>query len=194
MHYRMRYLLLSACLFLFACGSEQDDAASTVNEDRPSTPIEMKRAQIAPGTGEERMAQIAPPPPVCRILPESEIISIMGGNVQIPMPATRSHTTFNSCQYEIDGPNWTGTLLLETPDDNAKTQDLTAEVNAGSNPVMIKGNKAVFSNENRILAVLAPTPYRIKFTTLTAADVPPPYDAAARRELLIKFAEAVTLN
>lgn len=174
---------LFLCFLAFACGNESTDGTGT---DAPTV--------ISPeGTDEDRMSQIAPPPPICFYLTEAEVLNLFEAGVKIPMAGSRSPGSFNSCQYTLESDKWSGTLVLEMPETVTKIQAIRDEVAGakGADAVKIGDFNGRIKNDGRILSVEAAKPFRVKFSALPKQGFPLEIDAAARRELIIKLATAV---
>jgi hypothetical protein len=179
MMYRLLLLIFSLSFFLVSCGSDGTEEAEETG--------------IVEETDEERMAKIAPPPPVCVFLTEAEVLSLFEAGVQVPMPGHRAATSYNSCQYELSSPDWSGTLIVEMPEDPSGLQSIVDEVAGakGKDAVKIGEYAARIKNGGRIISVEAGKPFRVKFTALPLNGKPAPFDEDARRELIIKMAEGV---
>lgn len=176
--------LLFLSLIAFSCGG--NDAAAEAETDTPVT--------IAPeGTDEERMSKVAPPPPICVYLTEAEVLSYFEPGVQIPMAGTRAPSSFNSCQYTLDSKEWSGFLVVEMPEVTNKVQSIRDEVAGakGADAVKIGDYSGRIMNDGRVLSVEAGKPFRVKFSALAKAGFPEAFDAAQRRELIVKLAQAV---
>lgn len=175
--------LLSLLFLAFACGSE---SASDTTQDNPSV--------VSPkDTDEDRMSQIAPPPPVCVYLTEAEVLDQFAAGVRIPMSGSRAPGSFNSCQYTLDSKEWSGFLVLEMPEATTKIQAIRDEVAGakGSDAVNVGDFKGRIKNEGRVLSVEAARPFRVKFSALPKQGFPQPMDEAARRALILELAQAV---
>lgn len=176
-------LFLFAFAFLFASCST-DDAPI---EDGATTAADAEKQN------EERLQQVAPPPPVCVYLTEAEVLSYFEPGVQIPMAGSRAPSSFNSCQYTIDGKEWSGFLVLDMPEANLKVQSIRDEVAGatGADAVMVGEYKGRILNDGRVLSVEAQKPFRVKFSALPKVGFPEAFDSGQRRELIQKLALAV---
>lgn len=177
--------LLFLCFLAFACGN---DAAEETGTDAPAN-------TEAAGSNDDRMSQIAPPPPICVYLTEAEVLDLFDAGVRIPMAGSRSPGSFNSCQYTLDSKEWSGFLVLEMPEEVTKIQAIRDEVAGakGADAVKVGEFNARIKNDGRILSVEAAKPFRVKFSALPKQGFPDPMDGAARRELILKLAQAVIL-
>ena len=178
--------LLFLALVMLNCGG--DTATETTDATEQKTP-----AALAEGTDEERMNQVAPPPPVCVYLTEAEVLSFFEPGVQIPMAGSRAPASFNSCQYTLDSKEWSGFLVLEMPEATNKVQSIRDEVAGatGDDAITVGKFKGRIMNGGRILSVEAAKPFRVKFSALAKTGFPEAMDAAQRRKLIIQLAEAV---
>lgn len=176
------FALLLLGILMFNCGGSETVA--------PEETVVMEKPMES---DEERMNQIAPPPPVCVYLTEAEALSFFEPGVQIPMAGSRAPSSFNSCQYTIESSDWSGFLVLEMPEVTTKVQSIRDEVAgaAGADAVKIGAYNGRIMNDGRILSVEAGMPFRVKFSALPKQGFPVPFDAAQRRELIVKLAEAV---
>ncbi|MEM6769607.1 MAG: hypothetical protein AAF597_03390 [Bacteroidota bacterium] len=176
------FLLL--CLLAAACGNEATTDPAT---GAPAT-AEAGKAD------EDLISQIAPPPPICVYLTEAEVLDFFEAGVRIPMAGTRSPGSFNSCQYTLDSKEWSGFLVLEMPETVTKIQAIRDEVAGakGADAVKVGEFNGRIKNGGRVLSVEAAKPFRVKFSALPKQGFPEPMDEAARRELILKLAAAVT--
>lgn len=181
--YRLFILTISLSFFLVSCGS---DAAEDGNANDNAT-------KFVEESDEERMAKIAPPPPVCVYLTEAEVLGLFEAGVQVPMPGHRSATSYNSCQYELASGDWSATLVVEMPEDPSDLQSIIDEVAGakGKESLTIGDYPARIKNGGRIISVKAGKPFRVKFSALPLNGKPEPFDEDARRELIVKMAEGV---
>lgn len=175
------FLLL--CFLAFSCGTD------TTTETETDTP----QASEVEASDEDRMSQIAPPPPVCVYLTEAEVLDLFDAGVRIPMAGSRSPGSFTSCQYTLDSKEWSGFLVLEMPEAVTKIQAIRDEVAGakGADAVQLGKFNGRIKNDGRILSVEAAKPFRVKFSALPKQGFPEPMAEAARRELIIKLANAV---
>ncbi len=184
------FVLPLLSLFLLA-GCQQDAATD------PATTIETAEDRTAREDREnaERLSQVAPPPPVCFYLNEAEVLTIFGSDTQIPMPGHRATTSYNSCQYEIDGPGraWTGTLVVEMPENSSDIQNIRDEVAGakGADKVSVAGAPARIMNDGRVISVDGKQVFRVKFVAIGRGGVDGPFDVEARLKLIQELALAV---
>ncbi len=173
-------------LFLFACGGDATDSNTTIE-----TAEEVAAKSEAENT--ERLSQVAPPPPVCVYLTEAEVLSLFDKGVQIPMAGSRAPGSFHTCQYNLQATGWTAALVVDMPEGTTEKQSIVDEVAGakGKDALMIGEYKARMMNDGRILSVTAGKAFRVKFSALPKAGFEAPFDAEARRAMLIKLAEAV---
>lgn len=175
------FFLFALSFFFVACGNDAPNAQEETAMTEPE------------GTDEERLQQVAPPPPVCVYLTEAEVLSFFEPGVQIPMAGTRAPSSFNSCQYTIDGKEWSGFLVVEMPEVTNKVQSIRDEVAGatGADAVTVGEFKGRIINDGRVLSVEAKKPFRVKFSALPKSGFPEAFDSAQRRELIQKLAMAV---
>ncbi|MEM9260969.1 MAG: hypothetical protein AAGA62_15075, partial [Bacteroidota bacterium] len=83
---------------MFSCSGETAEV-DTATEDASTTIVPTE-------TNEDRLSQVAPPPPVCTYLTEAEVLSLFEAGVRVPMPGQRSPGSFNSCQYNLEADGW----------------------------------------------------------------------------------------
>ncbi|MTB49451.1 hypothetical protein [Lewinella sp. W8] len=183
MMYRFLLPLITLSFFLVSCGSDAAEEAGTTDT----------ATEFVEESDEERLSKIAPPPPVCVFLTEAEVLGLFAAGVQVPLPGHRAATSYNSCQYELTSPDWSGTLIVEMPEEPSGIQSIIDEVAGakGADAVKIGEYSARIKNEGRIISVEAGKPFRVKFSALPLNGKPAPFDEAARRELIIKMAEGV---
>ncbi|MFT7120409.1 MAG: hypothetical protein ACJAZ9_000582 [Neolewinella sp.] len=182
--------LLLLCFLAVSCGG--DASADAAAEKTPAN-TEALSAEAQNKANEDRMNQIAPPPPICIYLTEAEVLSQFEKGVQVPMAGQRAPSSFNSCQYTLENSDWSGFLVLEMPEKVTKIQSIVDEVAGakGKDAVKIGEFNGRIMNGGRILSVEAKIKFRVKFSALPKQGFPEPFDEAQRRELIIKLAEAV---
>lgn len=146
----------------------------------------------APTTNTEKLARIAPPPPVCTFLTEAEVLSLFPAEVKIPLPGQRSPLAFHSCQYTLEAPEWSGALVVERPEDPREQQGIRNQV-AGREGVGLKfmDHPARSFNGGRVLCVASEPPFRVKFSPLAKRGFETAYSEEELRELLEKMAGLV---
>lgn len=178
------------CSLLFAalvvsCGSDAADSTNAV-EDAAETTVPTE-------TNEDRLSQVAPPPPICTYLTEAEVLALFEAGVRVPMPGQRSPGSFHSCQYNLEADGWAAALVVEMPEDLTKIQSIKDEVSGakGKDKLSILNFPARIMNDGRIISVEAKKPFRVKFSALPTAGQEAPFDEAARRELIVKMAQGV---
>ena len=183
----MKNLSLLLLLALALLGCNNGETATDAATSDVTTTVDPEE------TDEDRMSQIAPPPPVCVYLTEAEVLSFFKPGVQIPMTGSRAPSSFNSCQYTVESNSWSGFLVLEMPETTTKVQSIRDEVAGakGADAVKVGDFNARIMNDGRVISVEAAQPFRVKFSALPGQGFPEPFDAAARRELIVKLAGAV---
>ncbi len=177
-------LLLLLAFLTFSCGSQEGEAT-----DEAST-ADTTATTAAPA--DDPMANIAPPPPQCVYLTEAEVLNLFPAGVQMPMPAQRAASSYNSCQYTLDATEWSAGLVLEMPEEENEIQAIRDEVAGakGKDALKVMDFPARILNDGRIIAVEASKPFRVKFSALPKEGFPEAFDAAARRAMIVKLAEA----
>ena len=184
----MRPLLYTILLstLLLGCDNRTGNEASTA---APAPTTTTTPAQ----TAEQRRAQIAAPPKTCAFLTKAEVQALFPEDVRIPQDGQRSTVAYASCQYDLEAPGWNGTLVLDRPNDDNARRLVRADVTNGDKgeKVEIRGRAGRILNDGRVLALDGEDPFRVMFSALAKPGFPEAYDAAARRELIRKLAEAV---
>ncbi|OAV42608.1 hypothetical protein [Lewinella sp. 4G2] len=176
----MRYCLLLLLALTF-CGCKND--APAAEELLPNGKKKL--------TNEEKLAMMAPPPPECGALTQEEVQAILPVDVTFPLPGQRSVTSFYSCQYDIDGSNWSSQLIIEFPKKPNGRQtviDKVAGAKAGEE-LTIKGNSARIVDDNTIY-VAGAKPLMIKYTAVSRNATTQVWKPEEVRGFLQKFAEA----
>lgn len=177
--------LLPLLLLLGACGNDN----GTVADDATDTPT----VAVEEGNNDDRLGQVAPPPPVCVYLTEAEVLSFFEAGVQVPMAGSRAPSSFHSCQYVLEDNEWSGFLVLEMPETTTKVQGIRDEVAGarGADAVKVGSFNGRIMNEGRILSVEADKPFRVKFSALPKQGFPEAFTVEQRRELIQQMAAAV---
>lgn len=120
------------------------------------------------------------------------MLSYFNVGVKLPMPGHRSAAVFSSCQYDLEGADWSATLILEMPEPG-KQQTIIDEVAGakGDNLVKFNGGSGKFTNEGRVLTVSGNKHFRLKFSALPKPGAEVPFDEAARRTMLTSMAGSI---